>query len=62
MSAEKLDTEIRREQIAQTALALVAWHGMRALTVAAVARRAGLVPSAIYRHFRSKDDLLKEVL
>lgn len=30
--------------------------------MAAVARRVGLVPSGIYRHFRSKDEILSAVL
>jgi AcrR family transcriptional regulator len=62
MSEEKLDTLIRREQIAQAALELVASQGLRRLSVAAVARRVGLVPSGIYRHFRSKTEILHAVL
>ncbi len=62
MSAEKLDTEIRQEQIAEAALDLVASHGVGRLSVAAVARRVGLVPSGIYRHFKSKDDIIAAVL
>ncbi|MGD0654870.1 MAG: hypothetical protein ABSA16_11035 [Thermoguttaceae bacterium] len=45
MSEEKLDTQIRREQIAQAALELIASQGLRRLSVAAVARRVGLVPA-----------------
>jgi AcrR family transcriptional regulator len=62
MSEEKLDTQIRREQIAEAALQLVASQGLRRLSVAAVARRVGLVPSGIYRHFHSKDEILHAVL
>jgi AcrR family transcriptional regulator len=62
MSQEKLDTEIRREQIAEAALQLVASQGLRRLSVAAVARRVGLVPSGIYRHFRSKNEIIHAVL
>ncbi len=62
MADEKLDTQIRREQIAEAALALVATSGVRQLSVAAVARRVGLVPSGIYRHFKSKDEILDAVL
>jgi AcrR family transcriptional regulator len=58
----KLDTQIRREQIAETALSLVASEGLKRLSIAAVARRVGLVPSGIYRHFRSKDEMLDAVL
>lgn len=60
--AAKLHTEIRREQIAQAALALVASRGLKGLSVAAVAGEVGLVPSAIYRHFRSKSEVLDAVL
>ncbi|MGD0519482.1 MAG: TetR/AcrR family transcriptional regulator [Thermoguttaceae bacterium] len=62
MSEEKLDTQIRREQIAEAALELVAAQGLRRLSVAAVARRVGLVPSGIYRHFHSKAEILHAVL
>jgi AcrR family transcriptional regulator len=59
---EKMDTEIRREQLAQAALALIASHGIKGLSVARVARRIGLVPSAIYRHFSGKDELVEAVI
>ena len=62
MAEAKLDTEIRREQIAEAALGLVADQGLRRLSMAAVARRVGLVPSGIYRHFKSKDEILAAVL
>jgi AcrR family transcriptional regulator len=62
MADEKLDTGIRREQIAEAALSLVAAYGLKHLSVAAVARRVGLVPSGIYRHFKSKDQILAAVL
>jgi len=62
MAEEKLDTQIRREQIAEAALALVASQGLGRLSVAAVARRVGLVPSGIYRHFKSKEEILEAIL
>jgi AcrR family transcriptional regulator len=62
MSEEKLDTQIRREQIAEAALELIAAQGLRKLSMAAVARRVGLVPSGIYRHFHSKGEILHAVL
>lgn len=61
MAEAKLDTQIRREQIAEAALSLVADQGLRRLSVAAVARRVGLVPSGIYRHFKSKNEILDAV-
>jgi AcrR family transcriptional regulator len=62
MAEEKLDTQIRREQIAEAAMGLIADRGLRKLSVAAVARRVGLVPSGIYRHFKSKDEIIDAVL
>ncbi len=62
MAAEKLDTQIRREQIAEAGLSLVGNRGLKDLSIAGVARRVGLVPSGIYRHFRSKDEVLEAVL
>ncbi len=51
-------TDVRREQIARAALGLVAEGGPRALRIAVLARRVGLAPSAVYRHFHGKDDIL----
>lgn len=62
MATEKLDTQIRREQIVQAALSLIGTHGLRRLSVASLARRIGLVPSALYRHFKGKDDVIEAVL
>jgi AcrR family transcriptional regulator len=62
MAEAKLDTEVRREQIVEAALGLVANQGLRRLSIAAVARRVGLVPSGIYRHFRSKNEIVAAVL
>jgi len=62
MSDQKLDTQVRKEQIAEAALALLASQGLGRLSIAAVARRVGLVPSGIYRHFSGKDEMLEAVL
>lgn len=62
MSDEKLGTQLRREQIAEAGLELVASQGVKRLSIAAVARRVGLVPSGIYRHFKNKDEMLAAVL
>jgi len=62
MAEEKLDSQLRREQIAEAALGIVASEGLRRLSVAGVARRVGLVPSGIYRHFKSKEAMLQAVL
>lgn len=62
MSTEKLDTEIRQEQILQAALQLAGSDGLKALNLANIARHVGLVPSAIYRHFPNKEALLDALL
>jgi AcrR family transcriptional regulator len=60
--AAKIKTEIRQEQIAAAALDLMARHGTRALSVARLAGKVGVVPSAIYRHYSGKDAVLDAVL
>lgn len=60
--AGKLDTGVRREQLAQAALDLIGSQGLKGLNVAAVARRVGLVPSGVYKHFRDKEELVDAAL
>ncbi len=62
MAAEKLDTETRREQIAQAALEMLGTHSVQELSMADIARRVGIVPSAIYRHFSGKEEVLDAVV
>ena len=62
MRARKTKTEIRQEQIAAAALELMASHGPKALNLVALARKVGLVPSAIYRHYPGKAAVLDAVL
>jgi AcrR family transcriptional regulator len=60
--APRTKTKIRQEQIAQAALELVTRHGLRRLNVAGLARQVGVVPSALYRHYQSKEEVLEAVL
>ncbi len=62
MRADKQTSQVRQEQIARAAMALIAGQGMKGLSVASVARRVGLVPSALYRHFKGKDDILEATI
>ncbi len=62
MSIEKLTNQVRREQIARAALHLLATRGLNGLSMAALARAVGIVPSAIYRHFRNKEEVLDAVV
>lgn len=61
-SVEKLDTETRQEQIIQACADLIAEDGLGGLSIASVAARVGVVPSALYRHFRNKDEMIEAVL
>ena len=62
MGQGKVKTRIRREQIARAAIDVVTSHGLAGLSVARVARRVGIVPSAIYRHYRGKEQVLNAAL
>lgn len=54
----RLSTEERQEQIAQAVLSIIAEEGLDALSMPKVAKRVGLVPSAIYRHFPNKEEMI----
>ena len=60
--AEKKVTEIRREEIIIAALTLVANQGVKSMTIERISRIVGIVPSAIYRHFNNKSEILEAVL
>ncbi len=62
MSARKLDTEIRRDQIAEAALQVIQTQGFKGFNMENIAGQVGLVPSAIYRHFKGKGAVLDAVL
>lgn len=62
MRAEKQNSEVRKRQIAGAAMALIARQGVKGLSVAAVARKVGLVPSALYRHFKGKEEILEATI
>ena len=51
-----------RARIIQAASALFYSEGIRAVSVDAVADKAGLTKKTLYYHFRSKDDLVAEYL
>lgn len=52
----------RRDEIARAVLAIVDERGTGALSVASVAHRVGVAPSALYRHFPDKDAILEDML
>jgi len=62
MRAAKTNTDVRQEQIAEAAMDMIAAGGLTALSVAGVAERVGIVPSAVYRHYKGKEAVLDAVL
>lgn len=62
MAAQKLETGIRRDQIAEAVLQVIQAHGFKGLSMENIALRVGLVPSAIYRHFKNKGEVLDAAL
>jgi len=62
MATPKLETRIRQEQILQAALEVIGEEGVQGLSVARVAAKVGVVPSALYRHFPSKEAIIDGLL
>ena len=49
--AERLESPLRREQIAEAALDIVVRQGIGAVTVRRVAEAVGISAAALYRHY-----------
>ena len=62
MIKKRLVTENRQDQIAEAALDIVRKDGISALNLASVAEKVGIVPSAVYRHFKNKSQIVSAVL
>lgn len=55
----KKSTRIRKEEIVQATLRVVAERGSSAVTIAAIAEAAGMSEANIYRHFSGKGDIFR---
>ena len=55
-------TEIRREEILRAALSIVEQQGLDNLNTNAIASVIQLVPSAIYRHFKNKEEIIAALI
>ena len=53
---------LTRERVVAEALAVISTEGAQALSMRALARRLGVVPGALYRHVRSKEQLYDLIL
>jgi len=60
--AERMESPLRREQIAEAALTIVVEQGLGAVTVRRVAEAVGISAAALYRHYKNKADILEAVL
>ncbi len=66
---QRMSREERRRQIADASLKLIGEHGLRAFTVAHIAKEVGLKDGSLFRHFKNKEgivdaaiDRLEEIL
>jgi len=50
-----------KERLTAAALRLAAEHGINGASVRRIAKAAGVTEGALYRHFKSKDDLWREI-
>lgn len=55
----RLSGDIRRDQIVEAALRIIARGGIKSLTTAAIAEEVGISEANLYRHFNSKDEILQ---
>jgi AcrR family transcriptional regulator len=58
----RLDSGLRKEQILDATLAIIAESGHLCVNTSEISRRVGIVPSALYRHFRDKEQLIDALL
>ncbi|MBI5055671.1 MAG: TetR/AcrR family transcriptional regulator [Nitrospirae bacterium] len=54
----KMAKDIRRDQISQATLRIIAKKGVNGLTTAAIANEVGISEANLYRHFKGKDEIL----
>ena len=52
----------RKEQIIATALQIISEGGTKQLTMMRIARKIGITDAALYRHFKSKHELMHEMI
>lgn len=52
----------RKEQIISAALQIISEEGTKHLTMMRIARKVGITDAALYRHFKSKHELMLEMI
>ena len=58
MAQKRQNTVVRRQQIINAARKIIIKHGSEHVTVGRIAKEVGISEAAIYRHFKSKKDIL----
>ena len=58
MKMQKENVVSRKQQIARAAMEIISEEGLHNLVMVKIAKRVGVTDAAIYKHFRSKDDML----
>lgn len=59
---KKQNTEIRQQQIKRAALEIIASKGLAQLSTRNLAKRVGISEGAIFRHFKSKQDIILAII
>ena len=62
MAPRVVDKELRRKEIASSCLDLIHEVGIKKLTVAQVAKVAGIGKGTIYEYFENKEDIIFEII
>lgn len=57
-----MESRLRRGQIAEAALAIMATQGVGAVTVRRVAATVGISAAALYRHYLNKTEILQAIM
>ena len=57
-----LEEKTRKKEIINTSLKIVDKYGVKGLTVARIAKEIGFAESALYRHFKSKKEIISLIL
>ncbi|HFE64169.1 MAG TPA: TetR/AcrR family transcriptional regulator [Caldithrix sp.] len=58
----RVSTEIRQEQIVNEAIKIIHQKGYTGLSIRELAEKVGISEPAIYRHFRSKEEIILGIL
>lgn len=62
LARTRLSSNLRKEQILDATLAIIAESGHPGVNTSEISRRVGIVPSALYRHFQDKEQLVDALL